>query len=505
MVTGMGKEPLLLGLDAGSTLTKAALFDLNGEQKWSSSCRVELSRPQPGWCEVSPDAAWLAAAQSITSVLSQSGADADSIAAIGITGAMVGAWLVDKNGEALRPGINWEDSRSQAMLDKRLEYDPDFYRRIFQEDGCVMQQGCTLPLAAWLRANEPDLFGNAAHIFSYKDFLRMRLTGEAAADRTEAAVAPGDARGRDRSKAMMELFGLADVAEKFPTAKDSETIAGYVSAAAAAELGLRPGTPVAVGAGDVPATVVGAGALQPGAALVVLGTTCVTGVVSAQPLFTPPDLGLLFTLPGSLWLRSMVNVAGTLNLDWAIATILGAESRDAALFRQLDDAVSRIPIGSAGAVYLPYLSESGIIAPVFDQRARASFNGLTPAHGRDHLIRAVYEGVVLAVKDLMQHLPAVDDEILLTGGGANSRVWTQMLADALGKPVAVPAGSEFGARGAALLAGTAIGAFPSISHASVSTRRIARRHEPELAARQAWDCAFEAYGHYRDRALNISG
>jgi sugar (pentulose or hexulose) kinase len=135
---------------------------------------------------------------------------------------------------------------------------------------------------------------------------------------------------------------------------------------------------VAIGAGDVPSTVVGASALEAGSALVVLGTTCVAGVVSDEPVFSPPDVGLLFTLPGEAWFRSMVNVAGTLNLDWAIGAILGETNRDAALFQRLDAMVSAVPVGSEGVVFLPYLSESGIIAPIFDQQARAGFFGLTP-------------------------------------------------------------------------------------------------------------------------------
>jgi len=119
-------------------------------------------------------------------------------------------------------------------------------------------------------------------------------------------------------------------------------------------------------------------------------------------------------------------------------------------------------------------------------------------------MRAVYEGVILAIRDLMQYLPAVGGEILLTGGGANSRVWTQMLADALGKPIAVPAGSEFGARGAALLAATATGLFPSVRDASISTRKIARRQDPRPEEKAAWDRAFDAYCAQRDMILQKS-
>ncbi len=492
----------LLGIDAGSSVTKAALYTRDGSEVASARQRIALDRPRPGWCETDPEAAWGAMCWAVRSLILQSGVDAGEIAAVGLSAAMVGAWLADAEGRAQRPGIIWEDSRTQRMLDTRLAADPLFYRRIFLSDGCVMQQGCTLPLLAWLKENEPETLARAVHCFSYKDFLRLRLTGHAAADRTEAAVAPGDARRRDRSDEMLALFELEGLRSKLPPVADSESVAGSVTAGAARETGLAAGTPVAIGAGDVPATIVGASALEAGAALVVLGTTCIVGVVADRPVFEPADLGLLFTLPGNCWFRSMVNVAGTLNLDWAVATILGAASPDGAFYARLEEMVSAVPVGSDGVTFLPYLSDSGIIAPVVDPQARAGFHGLTPRHGRAEMLRAVYEGVVLAIRDLAGSLPDMRGDILITGGGARSGIWPQMVADALGRTVAVPAGGELGARGAALIAATAIGWFPDIGTASSATRSIDRRHEPNASRRAEWDAAFDRYRFVRHQLVH---
>ncbi|MBN9270769.1 MAG: hypothetical protein J0J15_11105, partial [Mesorhizobium sp.] len=282
---------------------------------------------------------------------------------------------------------------------------------------------------------------------------------------------------------------------------ESESIGGTITQAAAEATGLLAGTPVAIGAGDVPCTVTGASALETGAAMAVLGTTCMIGVVHDRPVFTPPDLGLLFTMPGERWYRAMVNVAGTLNLDWAVETLLPDLASKPDLYQRIEAMIAPLPIGSEGVTYLPYLSESGIIAPVVDVEARAGFHGLTPRHGRPHMVRAVYEGVVLALRDLYRELDGGSREILLTGGGARSPMWTQMVADALGATVLVPEGTEFGARGAALLAATAIGRFGSIREASVSTRAIQRRHEPDAALAPQWDQAFAAYRRHRDKIL----
>lgn len=492
---------LFLGIDAGSSVTKAAVFDAAGRQLGAGGHRIRLLRPQPGWSEIDPDAAWQAAVAAIRAALQDAGVTGRDIAVVGLSAAMVGLWLVDAEGRALRPGIIWEDSRAQDLLDRRAAEIPDLYRRVFLSNGCVLQQGCTLPLLMWMKEYEPDVLARAAHAFSYKDFLRLKLTGRVAADRTEAAVAPGSAARRDRSAEMLDLFGVSDLAPKLPAVRDSETVGGDITPESAAATGLAAGTPVAIGAGDVPATVTGAGALQPGMALAVLGTTCMVGVVHDRPVFMPPDLGLLFTLPGSGWYRAMVNVAGTLNLDWAVATLLPDLAGAPDLYARMEAMIAPVPVGSEGVVYLPYLSESGIIAPVVDRGARAGFHGLTPRHGRPHMLRAVYEGVVLALRDLFRELGGTGGEILLTGGGARSPMWSQMIADALGVTVLVPAGTEFGARGAALLAATSVGRFASVEEASVSTRAIQRRHEPDRAAAPQWDRAFAAYRAHRDKVL----
>jgi sugar (pentulose or hexulose) kinase len=182
--------------------------------------------------------------------------------------------------------------------------------------------------------------------------------------------------------------------------------------------------------------------------------------------------------------------------------MLGEHAADPHRFAMIEKMIAGIPVGAEGVVFLPYLSESGIIAPVVDRQARAGFHGLTPRHRRAHMMRAVYEGVALAIRDLLQALPGGGgEEIVLTGGGASSRFWTQMIADALGRTVLVPAGTEFGAKGAALLAGTAIGWFPSIRAASISTRSIERRHVPDASVKSAWDGAYAAYRAQRDRTL----
>ncbi|WP_375688276.1 FGGY-family carbohydrate kinase [Pseudooceanicola sp. LIPI14-2-Ac024] len=493
----------VLGLDAGSSVVKAACFDTDGTMIAVATRRTPLRRPGDGRVEADPELCWSATCAVLRDVVAKAGVAPGEITGLGLTAAMVGLWLLDRDGAPVRPGINWEDSRSQPMLDRMIAERPGLMSEIFASSGSVMQQGCTLPLLATLAAQDPETVARAAAAVSYKDFLRARLTGRVAIDRTEAAVAPGDARAQTVSPAMRSLFGLDGLAHLFPAPLDSTAEGGRLTAAAAAATGLPEGLPVAVGAGDVPATVIGAGGLVPGAATAVLGTTCMLGVVSETPVFTPPDLGLLFSLPGGTWYRAMVNVAGTLNLDWAMS-VLARDLVDAPDgFDRLNAEIAAVPVGARGLSYLPYLSESGIIAPVADPTARAQFAGLTPAHGRADMLRAVYEGVAFAMADLADLLAlAPDAPLTLTGGGSNSPLWCDMIAEVLGRDVMVPDGAEFGARGAAMLAAVMTGAHPDIATASAGLRQLGHRlHRPGGRNAAAWQQARARYATCRDRLL----
>ena len=492
---------LYLGIDAGSTVLKAAVFDNSGHQRSIASCNTPLERSGSGCVEADP-LTCLAALDKVIHEVVQSCGDPSGIAAIGICGAMVGAWLVDKDGRAVRPGINWEDSRSQPLLDAMAAERPTLMSDIFSVSGSVLQQGCTLPLLAWLKQQEPDTLKRTAYVLNYKDFLRHHLTGKFAIERSEAAVHPGDAHSRGHSRELIELFALSDLVPLFPELLNSEDIAGYVTAEAADRTGLPIGIPVIAGAGDVIANVIGAGSLKSGATTAILGTTCMVGVCHTQPIITPPDLGLLFSLPENHWYRAMVNVAGTLNLDWIIRIVAPELTEKADRFARISRLVESSPAGANGITYLPYLSESGIIAPVFDPLARAQFSGLHAGHTRADIVRSVYEGVVFALANLIDLLgPDQGRPVTLTGGGSRSALWCQMLADVTCRPVLVPAGVEFGALGAALIAATSVGQFGSVAEASAAMSGSENRYMPVPGAEKIWSTPRSRFTSYRDRLL----
>lgn len=479
-------------------MIKAALFDRDFRESHTVSRRTTVKMPQSGWAETSMPETWDAAVEVIRSITAR--VDPRQIAAIAMTGNMVGAWLLDDEGRPVRDAILWSDGRAQSLIDRLSVEKPDFMSTIFQSSGSVMQQGCTLPLLRWLSEYEPEVLARATHATHCKGWLVYNLTGVLHIDPTEASVLPGDTRTRTYSDAMFDWLGVSAYRGLFPELSASEQIVGAVTAQAARVTGLAEGTPVIAGAGDVPASALGVGAVQAGDACTLLGTTALNCLITDAPNFEPANVGLLFCMPPDRWLRAMVNVSGTTNLDWAIATLFsGEEARlsRSELFAHLEDSVKSVPIGARGVIYLPYLSPAGIIAPVVNPWARAQFFGMTHEHTRSDLLRAVYEGVALSIRDGYTAIPAQVDSIRLSGGGAKSAFWSQMIADCTRRRVTVPAGSEFGARGAAALASVALGWHGSIPDAVESYRHQGREFIPDETNAAHYDRLYALYTQIR--------
>lgn len=501
------RQDFLLGVDAGTSVVKAALFTADGREIKAVARRTTVKTPHPAWAETSMIETWNVTVSAIRALLADSGIAPDRIAAVGLTGNMVGAWLLDAQGRPPRDAILWADGRTQPLIERFSAEQPGFMSRIFDQSGSIMQQGCTLPVLRWLAEHEPGVLEQARTVVGCKDWLTYNLTGTIQIDPTEASVLPGDARERGYSEAMFELFGLEAYRALFPPIRPSAQIVGTVLPEAAHLTGLRAGTPVAVGAGDVPASALGVGAVDPGVACSLLGTNFLNCLVVDRPLFEPRDVGVLFCLPGDRWLRATINVSGTTSLDWAIEQFCQPEKTaahsTADLFAQVEALARQSPIGARGVIYLPYLSANGIIAPVVEPAARADFFGLTNAHTRGDLLRAVYEGLAFAVRDGYDVIPADIHEIRLSGGAAKSPFFCQMVADVTGRRVLVPAGSEFGAKGAALLAAVGIGWFPSIADAVHQTASPCQVYDCDPAAQRAYDATFATYTHLREALRGV--
>lgn len=484
---------MYLGLDIGTSVIKAALFDAAGRECAEAGERMQLLAAPIGWSELDGEAVWRAAVKVIGALFSSSDYQAGQVRAVGVTGVMVGAWLIDADGRLLRPAILWNDARAQGLVDEVLVREPELFSKVFAHSGSMMQLGCTLPAIAWMKRHEPQLLARARHVFCAKDYIRYRLTGVVATDESEAAMAPGSALTRSFHPDQARHLDVEDFAHLFVPVEKGEAKAGEITAEAAALTGLVIGTPVAIGTGDTGACVLGAGAYKTGQAVTVLGTTCLNGVLFDRAMYDPRNLGLLFVIPGQRWMKTMVNVAGTTVLDWCLASLCPDVAAGPRPYETLGALAETGMPGARGAVFVPYLSASGIIAPRIEPRARAGFHGLAPHHGRVELVRSIYEGMAYAIRDCYAAIGGAGEGIRLSGGGARSPFWAQMIADVTGCAVEIPEGTQFGAKGAALCAAVAIGDFGSVGEAVAATYVARRRHEPDEMLTGAYDDGFARF------------
>jgi len=450
-----------LGLDLGTSGVKAVILGGDGAVIAQATAPLEVSRPRPLWSEQDPEAWWRAATAAVTALGEARGA----VRAVGLSGQMHGAVLLDGAGRVLRPAILWNDGRSAAEC---AALDPAA-RRIA---GNRAMPGFTAPKLAWVRAHEPAVFAATRRVLLPKDFLRLRMTGEAVSEMSDASGTLWlDVARRDWSAEMLALTGLDP--SHMPRLVEGSAVSGALRAEVAEAWGLPAGIPVAGGAGDNAAGAVGIGCVAPGQAFVSLGTSGVVFVADAAPLPDPDRTVHAFchALPGR-WHRMAVILSAASALGWA-ARVLGAAD-EAALLAEVDAPYA------GRVVFLPYLA--GERTPHDDPAAAGVWFGMDAGTTRADLARAVLEGVAFALADGLDSLEARGGRIgrlSVIGGGARSALWGRILATALDRELVFHAGGEIGpALGAARLAMLACGAAEAETCAAPP---VARVQPPEAA------------------------
>jgi len=480
----------VLGLDVSTTATKAVLVDDAGAVRGVGLAEYDFSVPRPLWSEQDPRAWWDAAAAAIRSVLRSTGVTADDVSAIGLSGQMHGAVLLDRDDHVLRPAILWNDQRTVAECEAiREAIGP---QRLIEITGNDALPGFTAPKLLWVRAHEPEVWNRVAHLLLPKDYVRLRLTGSHATDKADGAgTLLFDLAARDWSA---EVLAALDIPVSWmPAAREGPEVTGAITPGAAGETGLLAGTPVVAGGGDQAANAIGVGAVAPGTVALSLGTSGVVFATTDRPLSEPAGRVHAFchAVPDRWHMMSVMLSAGG-SLRW-IRDVL-APGTD---YESLLDGASDVPPGSDGLWFLPYLT--GERSPHPDPLARGAFVGLTIAHERRHLVRAVLEGVAYGLRDgldlmLAAGVPA-PDQIRASGGGTASRLWVQILADVLDAEIATVDTAEGAAYGAAVLAAVGVGWHPRVEDA------CALWITATAAAAPGPDAATYAEGHQAYREL----
>jgi xylulokinase len=476
-----------IGIDTSTTATKALLMDEQGSIVAIGRSTYDFAAPHPLWSEQDPQLWWEATVAAIREVLSTSGVSGADIGGIGLTGQMHGLVMLGADGRVLRPAILWNDQRTQDECDEIRSLIGA--ERLIATTGNDALTGFTAPKILWVRNNEPAVFERTEHILLPKDYLRYLLTGEFGTDRAGASgTILFDLAERDWSRAIVKELGIPN--DWLPKTHEGPEVTGALTAKAADATGVTAGTPVFAGGGDQSANAVGVGAVSPGIIAMSIGTSGVVFAPTATPAIEP--MGRLHAfchcVPNTWSLMGvMLSAAGS--LQWFRDQLAPDRS-----FPEISAMAASVPAASNGLFFLPYLS--GERTPHPDPLARGAFVGLTVRHELSHMARSVMEGVAFGLKDSAELISTATDvgEVRVSGGGASSPVWLQIVADVMNLPLRVVGTEEAAAHGAALLAATGAGAFGSVAEASSYAVKVGAPIEPTTDAAIYED----AYGTYRD-------
>lgn len=486
-------ESVFLGLDVGTSGVKAILVARNGDVVASATTPLTLFTPQPGWAEQDPVAWWDATVAAIVAV--RRGRPDASIAAIGVSGQMHSSVFLDKSGDVIRPALLWCDGRTTAECAEITERVGGEAR--LRDLACnPALEGFTLPKVLWLRTHEPQAYARLATVMLPKDYIRYRLTGVLATDPSDASATLMYDTARLRWSD--EILAAVGVSRSIvPDVGGSSEVLGRVTADAAAVTGITRGTPVVGGGADNACGAAGVGVIAPGEVVSSWGTSGTVLAPMHEPRVDPALRAHTFchVAPGTWYMMGVVLSAGgafAWYRDQFARELAGLRDADALL----DAEASSVAPGSGGVTFLPYLQ--GERTPHRDAEARGAFVGLSMAHTRAHMTRAVLEGVTFALRDsltILQDLGLATNQLLLTGGGAKSPFLRQLQAEVFGLPVSTVNREEGPAYGAALLAAVGAGAFPDVASAARATLVRASSQPPHPGAHAAYE---NPYRRYRD-------
>jgi xylulokinase len=456
-----------IGIDVSTTATKALLIDEKGQVKAIEAVEYPFDTPQPLWSEQDPHLWCQAAITSLRNLMEKSSVEPQDVLGIGLTGQMHGLVLLDEYANILRPAILWNDQRTGAECDDiRNALGKDNLIRITGNDALT---GFTAPKILWVKKNEPEIYRRVRHILLPKDYVRLCFTGEYAIDCADGAgTLLLDLKKRTWSKEVLNALNIP--AEWLPVLFEGPEITGRLNAGAAQATGLLEGTPVIAGGGDQAAQAVGVGAVEEGIVALTLGTSGVVFATTNSPVYEPAGRVHAFchSVPGRWHLMGvMLSAAGSLR--WFRDTFKPGQD-----YGTLLSPAESIPPGSEGLLFLPYLS--GERTPYPDPLARGAFVGLTLRHTHPHLSRAVLEGVAFGLKDCFELMVssglAQVRQVRVSGGGARSLLWRQIIADVLGTELVTVNTVEGAAYGAGLLAGVGLGIWPDVYQACASTIHV---------------------------------
>lgn len=493
----------VMGIDNGGTVTKACLYDETGNLVGTSSFKVPTLTPEPLWTERDTEGFWQSNVDAIKGCIEAAGVDPADIAAIALTGHGNGIYLSRADGSAPWPGVISTDGRAQEFVDE-WHARPDHDEQVRRKTLSTVYAGQPAALLAWFDKYQPQLFDETDHVFQAKDYIRFRLSGVPAIEESDGSIiALMDISKKEFDKGLMDYFGIGRWHAKLPPLVGSIDVAAKVSAEAAALTGLREGTPIAGGGVDVVASAVASGVVKPSKLAVVTGTWSINEFITPHPIAdADPFLTGIYALPGT-WIILEASPNGVSNFEWFMRQVLkptvkrfgGADVSDGDIYRVCEEMIRELTPTIDDPFFLPFINGSSVVPD-----GRSAFIGLLAYHDIRHMVRAVYEGVVFSHMHDVLKLREYDDleeAATFTGGAANSELWTQMYADALGSPLQVVDAPEAGTLGVAIMAAVAAGLWPDLETAVANMVRPARKVvQPNPDNAEIWRTRYARFVKY---------
>lgn len=485
----------LLGIDIATTSAKAVLIDAEGNVVCVERYGYPLSTPYQNWSEQEPSDWWNKAKVAITKVLKNSKISPKQIKGIGLTGQMHSLVLLDKNYNILRPAILWNDQRTQKECEeiKRIVGE----KKLLEYTANKVLPGFTLPKLIWIKNNEKNVYKKIHKVLLPKDYIRFKLTGDFATDVSDASgTIYFDVKNRCWSYKILEILKIEE--DWLPKCYESSIVSGSISKEASEETGLAIGTPVVSGAGDQSAQAVGSGIAVEGLVSVTIGTS---GVVFAHldKIKIEERLHIFCHSVPNKWHAMGVMLSAGGSFKWYKDTFAEKELKIAKkenldVYDVLTKDAKNIKAGSCGLIFLPYLT--GERTPYPDPNARGVFFGINVNHTKEYFTKAVIEGITFGLRDsleLIKNLGIKIKQVRISGGGAKSELWQQVLADIFDSEIAIVNTTEGASYGAAILAGVGCGIYKDVESACDNLVKVIKKVKPQKENVKIYNEYFKIY------------
>lgn len=484
-------EKYLIGIDNGGTMSKAALYNLLGEEVAASCYKTNTIMPSPGFTERDMEEMWQANVKAIKDVINTSKIDPRDIVGVATTGHGNGMYLVDEEGKPSYNGIISTDTRAKKYVEKW--YEDGTFEEVLPKTMQSIWAGQPVALLSWFKDNKPEILEKTKWIFMCKDYIRYRLTNETYAEITDmSGTNLMNVRDVKYDRDLLKKFGIEEIMDKLPPIKYSSDICGYITREVAEITGLVEGTPVAGGLFDIDASAIATGLIEEEKLCIVAGTWSINEYISKKPVISKDLFMTSIYCMKDHWLTTEASPTSASNLEWFISEIMeGGDKENCCVYDNVNDLVKGISPEDSNIIFLPFLYGTNV-----DADAKACFIGLSGWHKKPHLLRAIYEGVAFCHRAHIDRLLKYRDKpeaIRIAGGAAKSEVWIQIFADILQTPIEVTTSTELGALGAAICAGIATGDFESFKSASDSMVKVAYTCYPNKDNKEIYDKKYNLY------------